>query len=843
MTIAELLSKKSAAQPAPTPPAEAVEITADPITQRDLAPLAFFDNAFGHDPSDETTLPELIEMVRAGRWQVEVAALRKSLADHGRGDYDKAKRKLPAVMLSGTCRTRRADADEDARAIRHSGLLQGDFDGKDHPHLALAEIMDLVRADPHVVAAFVSPSGQGVKAVLAVACNEHQHRAAWEASAEHFEQFGLKLDPSTKDPGRLCFVSSDPDAWIRDEWAVTAFKPKRAAAKGATGFDPLDTTAADVREMLSFIPPRPDYEDWLRIASAVWSVLDELPGCDLLNEWSPEEKPGEYQRKFKKRLRDIRIGTLAWYAQANGFDAAEAARRKRWCGRISFAETSRSGRLIEIAPDHVDGVAKSTDIEGPEDADNPQFVDWCLRHEQRGDAELWQAIAQGSRLYDHFAGCWRIYRGSAWERDHMDAVKVELVDSLSGAYRDLIRDLSQQIAAKPSDDPKSDPRRATRKAAEERVKSLHRAQWLRGTMEFAKSMPKLATRASEFDRNPYLLAVENGVLDFEACEFREAHPLDMLTHRAGVRFDPAAECPKFRAFMNRMLPDPEVSAFVMRSMAYSMTGLTDADVLFFSYGKGANGKSTFMLVFKLLLGELMTTIDVNTLLATKADANQDYKKSTLEGRRAAMTDEVPEGRKLGESMVKALIGGDEIVARRPYEKPYTFSPTHKLWMVGNHKPTIEGTDAGIWRRICLIPWTQTIPAAERRPRAEVIAEFRQELPGILNWVLVAWQEFQQLGGLMPPKAVQEATDEYQHEQDQLGSFLEERTEKSLTESVAAQKLLKTYLAWCEDNGERAIYKTSRQIIGRMRDKGFVIRKGHNNTNHIDGIEILGPERD
>jgi len=828
MNISALLASKSATST--TPPAAA-----------NSPRLAFFDNAFARNPSDDTDLVELIELVRAGRWNAQVQTLRAALAAHGKDQYDEAKRQLPAVMLSGWAKTRRGDAPAEERAIHHSGLLQGDFDGKDHPHLTLAEIMDLVRADPHVIAAFVSPSGQGVKAVIRIPADTELHRGAFEAAAEHFAQYGLKIDEATKDPGRLCFVSSDPDAWIRPTAEV--IKPKRAPSRTDAGFDPLDTTAADIREMLRFIPPRPDYDDWLRIASAVWSVLEEMPGTELLNEWSPEEKPGEYSRKFKKRLRDIRIGTLAWYAQANGFDAAEAARRKRWAGRIRFASDNRRPSLVEIAPDHADGTAKVSDVEGPEDSDNPQFVEWCLRHEQRGDAELWQAIAQGSRLYDHFAGCWRIYRRSAWERDHMDAVKVEIVDSLSGAYRDLVKDLTKQIAAKPSEDPKKDPRRITRQAAEERVKCLHRANYLRGTMEFSKSMPRLATKASDFDRNPYLLAVENGVLDFDACEFREAHPLDMLTHRAGVKFDPDAECPKFRAFLSRVLPDSEVSAFVMRAMAYSMTGLTDADVLFFSYGKGANGKSTFMLVFKLLLGDLMTTIDVNTLLATKADANQDYKKSTLEGRRAAVTDEVPEGRKLGESMVKALIGGDEIVARRPYEKPYTFTPTHKLWMVGNHKPVIEGTDAGIWRRICLIPWTQTIPEKDRRPRAEVIAEFRQELPGILNWVLAAWQEFRALGGLMPPKAVLEATDEYQHEQDQLGSFLDERTEKSLTDSVPATKLLKAYLAWCEDNGERAIYRTTKALVARLKDRKYETRRGHNNVTVVDGVSLIGPERE
>lgn len=494
------------------------------------------------------------------------------------------------------------------------------------------------------------------------------------------------------------------------------------------------------------------------------------------------------------------------------------------------------GSEFEVQTSEFD-LSPPRDFSGPESVENPEFIDWCLRHEQRGDAELWQAIAAGTRLYDHYATAWRVWGGTCWLRDDTDTVRVEFVERLCQAYRSLADASEKDMAADPVENARKDARYLTAKRVEERILNLNRINWLRGSLEMAKGMPRLATRASLFDRAPHLLALENGVLDFDACEFREARPSDMLTHQAGVAFDPEADCPRFRAFMHRMLVDPEVVDFVMRAMAYSLTGKVDADTLFFLHGKGANGKSTFMMVFKLLLGDLMTTIDIETLLARRSDASTDYKKSTLEGRRVAVTDEMPEGRKLGESMVKALIGGDEIVARRPYEKPYTFAPTHKLWMIGNHKPTVEGTDAGIWRRICLIPWTQTIPVEQRRPRAEVVAEFHAELPGILNWVIAAWQDFLQRGGLEPPQAVREATSEYQHEQDQLGSFLEERTRPAKGCSVPAQKLLKAYLAWCEDNGEKPLYKTSRKLVPQMREKGFVSRRGHANATLIDDLEL------
>jgi len=788
--------------------------------------LSLFPSAFAREPVKSITLADLIELIRCETWLHEILSLRESLAAGNRAAYDAAKRLLPAVMLSGSVRTRSTAAPEEDRAITHSGYLQADLDAKDHPHLTLVEMAALVRKDKHVLAAFVSPSGLGLKAIIRIPADSATHRAAFDAAAKHFAKLGLKLDPATKDPGRLCFVSHDPDAWLREN--ATILKPSNRPAKSPhIPAGSLSATARDIREMLAFIPPRPAYQDWLRIASAIWSVLDEAEGSALLAAWSPEERAGEYARKYPQRLQHIHIGTLAWYAKLHGFDATSSRK----------TPTPRPGKTYEKSSTTA---ADPPPPVSPDPVSDPHFLEFCLRQEQRGDALLWQIIARGTHLYDHFTQGWRVWRNGCWERDDFDAVKLGFAEALTLAYQHLVESGKQQLV-KSQTKQTTDTAHQLLRLARQRIDCLNRIRYLTGSLELARSMPDLATRSTAFDRAPHLLAVENGVIDFEAGTFREAQPADMLTHRAAVRYDPAADCPLFRAFMHRMLVDPEVVSFVMRAMAYSCTGLVDADVLFFLYGKGANGKSTFMMVFKLLLGELMTTIDVETLLTRRPDTSLDYKKASLEGRRVAVTDEVPAGRKLSESMIKALIGGDEIVARRPYEKPYTFAPTHKLWMVGNHKPVIEGTDAGIWRRICLIPWTQTIPVKERRPRAQVVAGFREELPGILNWILAAWQEFRQLGGLAPPRAVQQATEEYQTEQDQLGSFIEERTSRQTGASLPAQRILKAYHDWCEANGERPICRTSKLLLTSLRERGFESYRGHGNTTSIRDLKILTTE--
>jgi hypothetical protein len=84
----------------------------------------------------------------------------------------------------------------------------------------------------------------------------------------------------------------------------------------------------DIRKMLSAIPPRPDYETWLRIASAVWSQAGMAEGARLLQEWSAEEKAGEYAAKYNSRLKQVGVGTLIYYAKQHGFDFV-AWRRER----------------------------------------------------------------------------------------------------------------------------------------------------------------------------------------------------------------------------------------------------------------------------------------------------------------------------------------------------------------------------------------------------------------------------------------------------------------------------------------------------------------------------------
>lgn len=174
--------------------------------------------------------------------------------------------------------------------------------------------------------------------------------------------------------------------------------------------------------------------------------------------------------------------------------------------------------------------------------------------------------------------------------------------------------------------------------------------------------------------------------------------------------------------------------------------------------------------------------------------------------------EAEEGRRLAESLVKLLTGGDRIECRRMREDFWGFWPTHTILLACNHKPRIKGTDWATWSRIRLIPFNVTIPLEEQdKDLAEKLAN---EAPGILAWAVrgcLAWQK----DGLGSPPEVEKATADYRSSEDSLTAFLGEICELEPHATVRASALLKDYREWSGDK-----HLTQRRFGQMLSERGF-----------------------
>jgi putative DNA primase/helicase len=229
---------------------------------------------------------------------------------------------------------------------------------------------------------------------------------------------------------------------------------------------------------------------------------------------------------------------------------------------------------------------------------------------------------------------------------------------------------------------------------------------LEAMLRLAQSIPALVAPVATLDADPWLLAVENGTLELRKGMLRPPLGEDYITRVAPVTFDAEAQCPTFLRFLAEIMNgDQERGEYLQRLMGYMLTGDTTEQRLFFLYGTGANGKSTILNVCKAILGpELCRQTPSETIMARQIRSGPTPEVACLHGARAVMTTEVDEGSFLSESLVKQMTGGDPVPARHLCGKPFEFIPCFKLIVAGNHKPTIRGSDEGIWRRIDVIPF-------------------------------------------------------------------------------------------------------------------------------------------
>ena len=376
---------------------------------------------------------------------------------------------------------------------------------------------------------------------------------------------------------------------------------------------------------------------------------------------------------------------------------------------------------------------------------------------------------------------WVVWDGSRWHRDQQDHV-MELAKKLAMS-------IHQETAAIDN--------AGIRDAIVKHAKASLQAPKLKAMIELAQSEPALAAQPLQLDADDMLLGVANGVVNLKTGKLRAAHRDDLMTMYSPIVFDSSAQCPQFVSFIDQVTGnDKQLAKYLQRMVGYCLTGLTVEQCLFFFYGKGANGKSTFLNVIKALVGaDLAKQTPTETLMVKRTSATNDIAR--LQNVRIVIANEVEDGALLAESLIKNMTGGEAMAARFHYREYFDFVPKFKLFIAGNHKPTIRGRDEGIWRRIRLVPFEVTIPKAKRDKHLQ--DKLFKELPGILNWAIkgcLDWQKHQ----LCEPKVVTDAVTNYRQEMDVIGQWVDECCQVGMQHECKAGEAYSSYKFWSEQNG-------------------------------------------
>jgi putative DNA primase/helicase len=350
-------------------------------------------------------------------------------------------------------------------------------------------------------------------------------------------------------------------------------------------------------------------------------------------------------------------------------------------------------------------------------------------------------------------------------------------------------------------------------------------------IELAKSLPGLRLKLDQLDTHPTWLNTPSGTLDLDTMDLHPHRFPDLLTKMAGAAYDPGAKCPRWDSFLEEVVPDIEVRAFLQRSLGLALTDITREQCLWFLYGLGRNGKTTLLNAVRYVLGDYAASTKASTLMVKQHGDEKRNDVAILRGARFVSATEAEDGQKMAEALIKEITGEDPVTARLLYAEFFTFKPTFKIFLAANHKPIISGVDLGIWRRIHLVPFEQNIP--ESKVDGLLPVALKAEGSGILNWLIAGYRAYAK-GGLQVPQPVRAATAAYRHESDPLADFLEEACFVEPGLECTASALYDAYTRWAQANGVRFPLK-ARSLGQQLDDRGFKPHKGSGGTRFRRGL--------
>ena len=585
-----------------------------------------------------------------------------------------------------------------------------------------------------------------------------------------------------------------------------------------------------------------DFDFWTFALAPQW-LLDLIvdapepvkePVADRQPSWPPQEQPRAQQgdalsryvaaavdkecdlvarcasggRNNQLNASAFNLGTLVG---ANVLTAGEATRRlygaAQSCGYVK--DEGHGAAMATIESGLTRGAERPRDLSKVSDRTRRKEEAKHNRHQARhadadpagpGDnvglvtedegAILFAERHRGQLRYCWSHGAWFRWDGSIWRKNE------------TAVAFHFAREMARQMAEGEDDKVRTTASKAAFAGAVER---------------FARADPAFAVTAEVWDTDPMLLGTPGGTVDLRTGVLRQANPDDGITKSTAVVPADVSDCPLWRKFLHETFSgDADLIAFSQRWAGYSLTGLTREHALVFGYGAGGNGKSVFVNAQVGITGNYATTAAMDTFIASSGDRHST-ELAMLRGSRIVTASETEEGRQWAEARIKQLTGGDRITARFMRQDNFTFLPTFKLLIVGNHKPGLKNVDEAAKRRFNLVPFTNK-PAVKDLSLEE---KLKAEWPSILRWMIEGCLDWQR-DGLAPPESVREATATYFAEQDIHGEWLADRCivdRNNPHRQATTQELFASWSAYAKAANEPA--GTEKAFAQKLESDGFV----------------------
>jgi phage/plasmid-associated DNA primase len=333
-----------------------------------------------------------------------------------------------------------------------------------------------------------------------------------------------------------------------------------------------------------------------------------------------------------------------------------------------------------------------------------------------GNAELLRDRHGGEMFWvaDGKSGDWYIWDGRRWRKDEDGLVN----RWAKAAIDELIEDAQKRMAkAKDAPNPEEAVKQA-RQAYSYAIGCTNRAR-IRAMLETARTLDTGRTvPAGRFDTNRAMLATEScalELLDGGALAGPTART-DYIARNTGTPYIHGARSQKWDDYRKTFLPDKEMEHFLQRLIGYGMFGGNPRGLFVIFEGGPNSGKSTLLNMIGATFGEYTQAMDL-TSLRGKFDAGPREDVAAIVRARFALASEMSGAWELHADQIKRFTGSDPVTFQHKYGAQQTVTPEFLPMVATNSAPRVRGADKALAVRICVVPFSHSVPEKNERGAA------------------------------------------------------------------------------------------------------------------------------
>lgn len=419
---------------------------------------------------------------------------------------------------------------------------------------------------------------------------------------------------------------------------------------------------------------------------------------------------------------------------------------------------------------------------------------------------------------------WYTFNGSIWIACKQNEAYTAIVETIAAIKEEI--NYAEALVRGTED---KSPQRAHLKLLKLHYKKSSNNAQLKAALECAKYINTLKLSTALLDNHAYKFNALNGTIDLHTGEVSDFEKSDYLTIASPFNIAETSDCPIWKkTVLDCMCGDIPLADHLQKVFGAALLGEPTREQEFYMlFGGGSNGKSTLINVILALFGSYGTATSAEMWLDQKFEtsAQATPEVANLIGKRFLAGAEIKEYRGLNEALLKAVTGGDALIARSLYKDPVSFRAVGTPFLSANHKPHISATNHAMWRRIRLIPFAANFEESGKDIHLE--HKLKEEYAEIFRWLVEGTLRYLKEGLSDLPEAIKDANRAYRDEMDTIGEFLNDVVVEDKGSKIPEADLYKQYEVWAKAAGFN-------KPMFRKNFKKELVAKGYENGRNAAG---------